>query len=210
MTERICNISLHKRIYYATIFIFIYIIWSISFTQIGSWVSTSTQYTLFTSVDRAIPFIPEFEFIYLLCYLIPAVPVFVIQNIAQMNRLIITFILMNVFAFSIFILFPVYCPRPEFAVNSIATYLLSLEYSLDKPVNNFPSLHAAIAWLVFFSCRERSRLISTTLLLIATGICIAALFIKHHYIADIIAGILISWGIYSGIEYLAHRRASNS
>lgn len=208
MIEHGGAISTLQKIRYILIFIIMYTVWSVVYTLIGTWAFSKTQFMLSTPLDRAIPFIPEFEFVYLLCYLIPFVPVFVVREPSRLNQLIIAFVAMNALIFPIFVLFPVYCPRPEFEVNSIATYILSFEYSIDKPVNNFPSLHAAIAWLLFLGCRGYARWISTIMLLIAIGICIASLFIKQHYIVDIVAGILLSWGIYAFVLYLYRRNVS--
>jgi membrane-associated phospholipid phosphatase len=184
-----------------------YIVWSIAYTAIGAWVSDRTQYMLSTPLDKAIPFVPEFEFIYVLCYLIPFIPIFIVQDASRLDLLIVAFIAMNIIAFSIFIFFPVYCPRPEFKVNSIATYLLSLEYNMDKPVNNFPSLHVAVVWLIYLGCRGCMRWITiVAMLLIAIGISFVALFIKQHYVVDIAAGILLSWGTYALVEYVRQRR----
>jgi membrane-associated phospholipid phosphatase len=195
------NISTSQRIRYVLIFLLIYFVWSVTYTAIGAWASAGILYTLPTPLDDAIPFVPEFEFIYVLGYLIPFVPIFVVQETSRLNQLIAAFITMNVIAFSIFMFFPVYCPRPKFEVNSVATYLLSLEYATDKPVNNFPSLHAAIAWLLFLGCRRYARWVSGAMLFAAIGICIAALFVKQHYVVDIVAGILLAWGTYALVKH---------
>jgi membrane-associated phospholipid phosphatase len=159
-------------------------------------------YTLSTPLDEAVPFIPEWEFVYVLCYVIPLVPIVVVRERSRLNQLIVAFIAMNAIAFAIFVLFPVYCPRPAFEVNSVATYLLSLEHAMDRPVNNFPSLHAAIAWLLFLGCRGYTRWNDFVMLVATIGISIAALCIKQHYLVDIIAGILLACGTYALVRRL--------
>lgn len=94
-------ISTRQRIHYAITFIIMYVVWAATYTFISEIVSTKDQYTLSTSLDAAIPFIPEFEFIYILCYIIPFVPLLIIHEKKQMNLLITTFIIMNIIAFLI-------------------------------------------------------------------------------------------------------------
>jgi membrane-associated phospholipid phosphatase len=200
------NISTSQRIGYLLTFLLMYAIWGAVYTAIGEWAFSKTQHTLSTPLDEAIPFVPEFEFIYALCYLLPFVPIGVMRETSRLNRLIASFIAMNAVAFSVFILYPVYCPRPAFEVNSIATYLLSLEHAMDKPVNNFPSLHAAIAWLLFLECRGYARWVDSAMFLLAVGISVAAVCVKQHYVADILAGIFLAWGIYALVEHHTRKR----
>lgn len=203
------KITRKKRIKYSLIFLLIYFLWSLLFTLIGDWAFDKAHYTLSTKVDEIIPFVSDYEYIYIIGYIIPFVPLIIIKDVLRMNVLIISFILMNIIAFTLFITFPVYCPRPTFEINSLSTYLLSLEHIIDKPVNNFPSLHAGIAWLLFLSCRGYNKIISLTMFFIAIGIGISALFLKQHYFADIIAGIIISWLVYKGVNLFMKKRLND-
>ena len=111
---------------------------------------------------------------------------------ADLRRMIIAFCATSAVAFACFILFPVYCPRPPFAAQSIATSMLALEHALVRPVNNFPSFHVAVAALVYFGARRASRFLAAALLSITVGIAISALCIKQHFVADVIAGFLLA------------------
>jgi membrane-associated phospholipid phosphatase len=185
---------------YVMLFIALYAAWYFTFTAISGYTVGRECHTLLTSLDAAIPFVPEFEYVYILCYVIPLIPVVIIQEAAVMNRLIAAFVVINAVAFATFVLFPVYCPRPGFIVDSLAARLVSLEYSMDRPVNNFPSLHAAIAWLAFLGCRGRNTYLAVLLFLSAAGISVGSLFLKQHYCADIAAGTALSFLVYYGIE----------
>lgn len=195
------KITSRIRLKYFVLFLVIYIIWSLSYTLIGNWTVNMKHYTLSTKINRNIPFIPDFEYIYALGYLIPFIPLIVIRYVYRMNLLIVSFVVLNLISFTLFILFPVYCPRPGLEVSSLSSYLLSLERAVDMPVNNFPSLHAGIAWLIFLSCRGYSKILSAILFSIAIGIGISALFIKQHFTADIVAGITLAWVVYSILNH---------
>jgi membrane-associated phospholipid phosphatase len=159
--------------------------------------------SLSTPIDEAIPFVPGFEFFYILCYILPLVPVLAIQDTGRFNRLLISFGLLNLVAFSFFLLSPILVPRPAVPGDSLAEALIRIEYSIDQPVNNFPSLHAGVAWLIVLSCRGLSRRLTWILALVATGICAGALLVKQHFVADLVAGTALAFGVFYAVEWFA-------
>lgn len=184
------------RIKYIYFFLIIYVIWISAYMFIGYYVSDKPFHSLSIPLDEKIPFIPGFISVYLLCYIVPVVPLFIIRESQKMDRLIMEFIILNFFAFIVFILFPVYCPRAEFKTDSIPTFLLSAAYRIDRPFNNFPSLHVGISWLIYLACRRYSPVLNILLFLSTAGIGIATLFIKQHYIVDVAAGLAASTVVY--------------
>lgn len=189
-----------ERIQYALRVGAIYVVWAVLYTLIGEWAMNRETHSLETGLDLLIPFVPEFEFAYVVCYVLPLVPILVIVDRAQFNRLLAAFIAVTTIAFLAFILFPVRCPRPDFPIDSAATRLLSLEHALDRPVNNFPSLHAGVALLVFLYSRGKSRVLDVFLFLAMLGICTGALFVKQHFAADIVAGLVLSAAVSALVE----------
>ena len=190
-------ITRRKRIKYLFVFILVYAIWGILYSLIGYVTSGWQLHDLSLSVDNNIPFIPSFEYIYFLCYIIPFAPLFVIDDSSRMNALIRAFIIMNLIAFVVFLIYPVVVPRPTLSDDgSVTLYLINLQHSLDKPVNNFPSLHAANALLIFFLCKRYHKWLDVVLFLVAVGIGISALLVKQHYIMDIISGYILAVLVY--------------
>ena len=84
-----------------------------------------------------------------------------------------------------------YFERPYLEVSSFHTWLLSLEY-MDKPYNHFPSLHVAFSWLAVHASQVSGRS-RVGLALLAVGISVATLFVKQHYIADVLYGFALAW-----------------
>jgi protein-S-isoprenylcysteine O-methyltransferase Ste14 len=181
---------------YAMVVFFLYALWIALYTGIGAHVSTLPTHTLFLPFEDRLPFLPQFEFIYLLCYIIPILPLFVAQDQRQLHRLFFCWLGINLLAFTMFLIFPVYRPRPFFEINTFATYLLSLEYATDRPVNNFPSLHAAFSMLIFLGCRGWRRWLDGLLAFLVIGIGLGAVFIRQHYLLDILAGDLLALAIW--------------
>jgi membrane-associated phospholipid phosphatase len=83
--------------------------------------------------------------------------------------------------------------------------VLMKEYveSLGTPFNCFPSLHVSVTGMCFYSLfryskvnRTRAtRIIVIVSFVITVGIILSTLFLRQHYIADVVAGVLLAWGV---------------
>ncbi len=86
--------------------------------------------------------------------------------------------------------------------NAFASAMYA-HYASDPSFNCFPSLHAAVATICWYAwhryARQRKstvvRVIAIGMLVVGIGVVLSTLFVKQHYIADEIAGILLAWGI---------------
>ncbi|MDO8500705.1 MAG: phosphatase PAP2 family protein, partial [Gemmatimonadaceae bacterium] len=94
-------------------------------------------------------------------------------------------------AYTTYLLFPVYFERPHLEVTSLHTWLLSHQY-MDKHYNHYPSLHEALSWLADFASQvsRRSRF---GLVVLAAGISVSTVFVKQHYIVDVLYGCALAW-----------------
>ena len=201
-------ITRSKRIKYLFVFISVYAVWGIAYSLIGQVTSGWNLHNISVSPDNKIPFIPSFEYLYFLCYIIPFTPLLVINETSKMNALIWAFVVMNLAAFLIFLIYPVVVPRPELQdENSITYFLINLQHTQDKPVNNFPSLHAANALLIYLLCRNYYKWLDVILILAATGIGISALLVKQHYLLDILSGYLLALLVYFTLNIIEKKRA---
>lgn len=77
-------------------------------------------------------------------------------------------------------------------MSSLHTWLLSLQY-LDRPYNHLPSLHVTLSWLAVHAAQgpRRSRV---GLAVVASGISVSTLFVKQHFVVDVVAGYALAWG----------------
>ena len=146
--------------------------------------------TLYLPGEPSIPLVPEFEFLYALGYLLPIYAVFRIPTTAGLVRMMWAFLLTLGVAYAVYLIFPVYLERPALEIDSLATYMLSLEYK-DHSYNHFPSLHVALVWLGFLAGRSGMKRPAIYAAL-AAGMSVAPVFIKQHYVVDLIAGLLLA------------------
>jgi membrane-associated phospholipid phosphatase len=74
-------------------------------------------------------------------------------------------------------------------------------FANDTSFNCFPSLHAAVSTICFFTWFQYAKIkpskttkaTAIAAFVIAAGVILSTLFIKQHYITDEIAGIALAW-----------------
>ena len=168
-----------------------YALFTATYMSINAWSVGRDAHTLFLPGEERLPFLPIFEYVYVLTYFIAVLLIAAVRDYATFCRLLQATGLTLLIAYTTYLLFPVYFERPRLEVTSLHTWLLSLEY-MDKPYNHFPSLHVALSWLAVFGAQVsgRSRI---GLYVLAAAISISTLFVKQHYIADVAYGFAVAW-----------------
>lgn len=168
-----------------------YALFTVSYLAINEFSVGRPAATLYLPGESSIPLIPEFEFLYVLGYLLPVYAVFMIATTTDVVRFVWAFLLTLGVAYAVYLVFPVYLERPILEVHSPATYMLSLEY-MDHSYNHFPSLHVALVWLGYLAGRSGMRF-PRVYVVLAVGMSIAPVFIKQHYAVDLAAGAVLAW-----------------
>lgn len=146
------------------------------------------------SFEQNIPFIPEFIIGYAGVYVAIIVAYFVIGNIRDWRRTVVSFILTMTAAYVIFLAFPVQMTmRPDVTGQSgFFIWLTKLFYNIDKTANCFPSLHVASPTLAAIALWNNHRKTSIAMFFVAAIVAISVLLVKQHYIADVFAGAILA------------------
>ncbi|MDH7515262.1 MAG: phosphatase PAP2 family protein [Bacteroidota bacterium] len=144
-------------------------------------------------LDFRIPFLPVFQYVYALCYVIPLGVFLVSTEPAWLRRAYTVFIAINAAAFLVFVIFPVEGPPREETIRQ-GVNLLQWIHRVDTRYNAFPSLHVANPTLVALLSHERHGFTRRTFFFTVVALCIAAatLFTKQHYVLDVAAGALLA------------------
>jgi len=164
---------------------------------------------LFGGLDNAIPFVPEWVIFYVYLFyplVILTMLFFAFVEYKKGYALGWSLVAINTIAVLIYIVFPVstYWWRQDFLAHPMTNFWANQVYNVwasDTSFNCFPSLHAAVSTICFFTWYQHSKtkpspttkLVATAALVIAGGVILSTLFIKQHYIADEIAGIALAW-----------------
>lgn len=150
------------------------------------------------SFEDKIPFIPEFIVGYAGVYVAMLVAYFVIGNILDWRRAVVSFLIAMSVAYVIFLSFPVKMTmRPDIAGQSgLFIWLTKLFYTVDNTANCFPSLHVACPTLASIVLWNNHRKTSIGMFFVAAIVAISVILVKQHYIADVISGALLAVAAY--------------
>src|SRR5512140_2020701 len=131
-----------------------YVVFAATWVPINRFSIGRPAHELWLPGERALPLVPDFEYLYVLPYLLPLLIIWAEPGAATLQRAVRAFVITLVVAYATYLLFPVYLERPALPTGTTAARLLALEYR-DPPYNHFPSLHVALGWLVYLTVRER-------------------------------------------------------
>jgi membrane-associated phospholipid phosphatase len=165
---------------------------------------------VFGSLDNAIPFVPEMVIFYVYLFyplVILTMLYFAFVEYKKGYALGWSLVMINAVAVLIYIAFPVstYWWRQDLLAHPILGNFWANQvynvYAGDTSFNCFPSLHAAVSTICFYTWFRYSKIkasnvtkgVAIAAFAIAAGVILSTLFIKQHYVADEVAGILLAW-----------------
>lgn len=155
------------------------------------------------AVDRLMPLVPVWALVYgaLYAFLI-VVPVFVVQQRELIRRTVWAYLTVWVVAYVCFLLYPTVAPRADTVTvpgQGFAVWGLQTLYDADPPYNCFPSIHVAHSFVSALACSRVHRSLGRIAIVVASLVALSTLFTKQHYVADLVAGILLAlaaWGMF--------------
>jgi membrane-associated phospholipid phosphatase len=146
-----------------------------------------------TDLDRAWPFVEGWVYVYLSIALFNIAAPYVTTARPTLHRHARGFAIITIAAFAGFSLFPVAIAAP---VDRASTLLYGLILS-DTRLNNFPSLHAGytVYGLLYWAevlpdipSRPARWVAAVVVTAWAAALILSVLFLKQHYLADLLAG----------------------
>lgn len=153
-------------------------------------------YVLENFIDRRIPLVPEFYWIYILYYPLCFSPILILKDIEIYRKVALSFFLEFFISFIIFLTIPVRMIQPEITGTTISEIALKKLYNFDPGFNVFPSLHVANMVLITFIFYEFSKFWGRMFLVITFLISLSTMFVKQHYFWDIPSGVLLGWFVF--------------
>lgn len=150
-------------------------------------------------IDAAIPLVPVWVLIYGALYLfLILLPVFVIRSEPLVRRTFLTYLVVWIFAYVVFVAYPTKAPRTDDfkSMASFAEWGVVALYGMDPPLNCFPSLHVAHSFVSALAVGRVHRGLGALATLAASLVGISTLFTRQHYVLDVIAGAALASGAY--------------
>lgn len=166
-----------------------------------------TVYVLNSGIDDLIPRIPAFSVIYLA--FLPWVfftVFFAWYKKRDFKQLAYSLIIINLIAYAVYLVFQTRVPREAIVQNDIFSKILQFIYDRDKPYNCFPSLHSAMSasMATYFVIRKSKW--AWLSIIFAALIVVSTLFVKQHFIADAISGIILGIVVTSLVFIISIRK----
>jgi membrane-associated phospholipid phosphatase len=186
---------------YVAIMLGVYVAWGALYLA-TAWIGQQRgpAFDAAIALDAQVPFIPAFQHVYMLAYVIVFGLFAISREPAFLNRAYAAFILANGVAFVIFALFPVMGPVRDAVIarGEDLSVITRLILAVDSRYNAFPSLHVTNPWLVaLMSAHARGAApITWVFMAIAVGITVSTLFVHQHYILDAVAGMVLAGAAY--------------
>lgn len=178
----------------------VYLAWIVAFQVVGRYAVTLPTRDITMAIDRAIPFVPGWVWVYELCYVVPFLPLVLVRDRRRLAQALLAAILANAAAFPVYLALPLAWPLPD-PGGTPAGRMLALEQALDfRPgANKLPSMHVAFAWLVYLTCRAPPvhPAIRTGLLALAGAISASTVLVKQHIALDVVAGVVWAYAAWA-------------
>ena len=165
---------------------------------ISHYVAGLTPVDVTTAFDRAVPFKPEWIYVYVAIFYTAFLHLFLVKERHLFRRVGLAYIVVETTALITFVLVPVRMTlRPDFVPgDSFTIWGINFCYYVDLPVNCFPSLHVANAVLGAFACYKVDRLIGSLSFIVGFLIIASTMLVKQHYLADVVAGFALATTAY--------------
>ena len=157
-------------------------------------VGTGRSHNLSGGLDELVPFMPAFIIIYFGCYIFWVVNYLMVAFYEDENkyRFYTADFYARLICLTFFVFFPTTNTRPELTGNGIFIRSMRFLYTVDKPVNLFPSIHCMASWFCCIGlrkCKEIPEWYKLMSVLIAISVFISTLATRQHVLWDVAGGI---------------------
>jgi membrane-associated phospholipid phosphatase len=170
---------------------------------------------LSTKFDELIPFVPAFIVPYILWYafILGYLFYFWYKDVNIFIKTLSIIVIGELICFVIYFYFQTTVPRPDVAGDRLLVDLVRMIYSHDQPYNAFPSIHVLTTFAIIlgnFNTKDRHPFNSAFVPIMGSLIIVSTLFVKQHYILDMISSIFLSVFIYGIVFELFEVRTKKS
>jgi membrane-associated phospholipid phosphatase len=87
-----------------------------------------------------------------------------------------------------------YVERPTLTGTDVFTQMIREVYATDNPYNAFPSLHTSLSTIMAAHWLRLHRPLGLVISGWVVLIVLSTLFVKQHYIPDVLLGLVIAYG----------------
>ncbi len=146
------------------------------------------------ALDDWVPLIPDWVLVYAGLYLFLIIlPVIVIWQRELIDRTVRAYLLVWLVSFGIFLIYPTVIQRADIVPgDDFFSWSLRRLYEADTAFNCFPSIHVAHSIVSALACFRVHRWVGIFALGCASLVALSTLFIKQHFVVDVVVGALLA------------------
>ena len=96
-------------------------------------------------------------------------------------------------SYAFYVLLQTYIERPVLTGTDIFSQMIRDVYAGDQPFNDFPSLHASLSTIFAIHWWRVDRRIGLAVGVWTALIVLSTVFVKQHYVADMVGGVLLAF-----------------
>ncbi len=154
-------------------------------------------YVLFlrTPIDDAIPVVGPFviPYVSLRPFLYGSLVLFLLFRVRAYRSAALSMTLVFAVSYAFYFFLQSYIERPALTGDDTFSRMIRDVYAGDQPYNDFPSLHASLSTLVAVHWLRLDRRVGIVVAVWAALILLSTVFVKQHYVADMVAGALLAF-----------------
>jgi membrane-associated phospholipid phosphatase len=148
-------------------------------------------------LDRALPRLSEWSFVYGSLFCVALLPAFVVQDEGLLDRTIKAYLAAWLVSFAFFFAYPTIAPaHPKVTGSGFADWGMRAIYAADVKYNCFPSLHVAQSFIAALACYHVHRGVGKAALAWASLVGVSTLLTKQHYVLDVVTGAALGYCAY--------------
>lgn len=147
-----------------------------------------------TAWDDKIPFLSGFVIPYFLFFIVLFLPfILACKKKKIFLALSTSYFFVATVCSLVYVFFQTTINRPEIVSSTIFNKLILFIYSIDEPLNLFPSGHVTFSVLATLCLFKINKKIGYIVLPITVLIVLSTLFVKQHHIPDVLAGLVLAY-----------------
>jgi membrane-associated phospholipid phosphatase len=160
-----------------------------------------------TAIDRAMPLVPVMVIPYV--SLIPligiAALVFAVADLRRFQSFALAMTIALLVSYLFYATAQSYVIRPTITGDDWLSRAVRQVYSLDKPYNDFPSLHTSLSTIIAVSWLRVHRRTGIAVAVWCALIVASTVLIHQHYVADLAGGLVVAWAAVTSAEWVIRR-----
>jgi membrane-associated phospholipid phosphatase len=178
------------------LFVLVILAWIGTYFSINALTEHRLPHVFSGNLESHVPFLPVFVVFYFSTYLLAIMPYFLVRDLERFKKIVYGALIIIFVSSAVFLIYPVAHPRPETLGQGFLSGWVTFLYSVDKPYNCFPSLHLSMATLAALFCSEGNWRRGIFFTFWTTMVALSTLFVKQHYLVDIVGGVLLAFVVY--------------